>query len=94
MVLEKTLESLLDSKEIKTVIPKRKCEVKVKFAQLCLTLWDLIVYTVHGILPARILTWVAILFYRRFSQPVIKPRSPALQANSLPSEPPGKTYPI
>ena len=38
MVLEKTLESLLDSKEIKTVIPKRKCEVKVKFAQLCLTL--------------------------------------------------------
>ena len=26
--------------------------------------------------------------------PGIKPRSPALQANSLPSEPPGKTYPI
>ena len=58
MVLEKTLESLLDSKEIKTVIPKRKCEVKVKFAQLCLTLWDLIVYTVHGISQARILEWM------------------------------------
>ena len=33
VVLEKTLESPLDSKEIKPVIPKEKCEVKVKVAQ-------------------------------------------------------------
>ena len=41
--------------------------------------------SVHGILQARILEWVAISSFRR-----IEPRSPALQADSLPSEPPGK----
>ena len=41
---------------------------------------------VHGILQARILEWVAISFSRGSSQP----RSPALQADSLPSEPPSK----
>ena len=44
-------------------------------------------YTVHGILQARILEWVAFLFSR---DPGIKPRSPTLQADSLPSEPQGK----
>ena len=29
--------------------------LKVKIAQLCLTLWDPMDYTVHGILQARIL---------------------------------------
>ena len=43
-------------------------------------------YTVHGILQARVLEWVAFPFSRRSSQP----RSPALQADSLPAEPPGK----
>ena len=33
-------------------------EVKVKVAQLCLTLCDPVDYTVHGILQARILEWV------------------------------------
>ena len=33
--------------------------VKVKFAQLCLTLCDPMGYTGHGILQARILEWVA-----------------------------------
>ncbi|KAB0350400.1 hypothetical protein FD754_015257 [Muntiacus muntjak] len=46
--------------------------------------------TVHGILQARILEWVAFPFSRGSSQPGIKPRSPALQVDSLPSEPPGK----
>ena len=45
---------------------------------------------VRGILQARILGWVAISFSRRFPNPGIEPRSPALQADSLPSEPPGK----
>ena len=47
-------------------------------------------YTIHGILQARILEWVAIPFSKGSSQPGIKPRSPALQAVSLPTEPPGK----
>ena len=44
----------------------------------------------HGILQARILEWVAIPFSKGSSQPRIKPRSVALQVDSLPSEPPGK----
>ena len=60
-------------------------------AQSCLTLCDsmdcsLTGCAVHGILQARILEWVAILFSRGSSQP----ESPALQADSLPPEPPGK----
>ena len=43
-------------------------------------------YTVHGILQARILEWVAF----PFSNPEIEPRSTALQVNSLPAEPQGK----
>ena len=46
--------------------------------------------SVHGILQARILEWVAISFSRDLSDPGIKPRSPALQADSLLSELPGK----
>ena len=43
-----------------------------------------------GILQARILEKVAMPSSRRSSNPGIKPRSAALQADSLPSEPPGK----
>ena len=39
-------------------------KVKVKITQLCLTLWYCMVYTVRGILQARILEWVAISFSR------------------------------
>ena len=39
-------------------------KVKVKVAQLCLTLCDPMDYTVHGILQARILEWVAFPFSR------------------------------
>ena len=44
-------------------------KVKVKVAQSCLTLCDPMDYTVHGILQARILEWVAIPFSRGSSQP-------------------------
>ena len=44
-----------------------------------------------GILQARILEWVAISFSRGSSNPGIKPRSPALQVGSLPTEPQGKS---
>ena len=46
--------------------------------------------SVHGILQARILEWVAIPFSRELPNPGIEPRSPSLQAGSLPSESPGK----
>jgi len=44
-----------------------KC-VKVKVTQSCLTLCNPMNYTVHGILQARILDWVYILFSRGSSQ--------------------------
>ena len=43
-----------------------------------------------GILQARILEWVTMPFSRGSSQPRIELKSPALLADSLPSEPPGK----
>ena len=60
-------------------------------AQSCLTLCDpmdcgLQGSSIHGILQARILEWVAISFSRGSSQP----GSPALEADTLMSEPPGK----
>ena len=42
---------------------------KVKVAQLCPTLCNPMDHTVHGILQARILEWVAFLFSRGSSQP-------------------------
>ena len=44
--------------------------------------------SVHGILQAKILEWVAISFPGDLPDPGIKPRSPALQADALTSEPP------
>ena len=70
---------------------------EMKFTQLCPTLCHPMDYTlpgssVRGILWVRILKWVAISFSRGSSWPEIEPGSPALQADSLPSEPPGKPY--
>ena len=46
----------------------------------------------YGILQARILEWVAIsLLQGDLPNPGIEPRSPALQADALPAEPPGKS---
>ena len=73
--------------------PPVKSEVKVLVTQSCLTLCDpmgLPGSSVHRILQARILEWVAIPLFRGSPDPGVKLRSPALQADSLPSEPPGK----
>ena len=63
-------------------------------AQSCPTLCNLMDCTVHGILQARILEWVAFLFCRRSAgvlpYPGIKPRFPTLQADSLPFKLPEK----
>ena len=69
-----------------------KVKVKVKS---CPTLCDpvdcsLPGSSVHGILQARILEWVAISFSRGFSQP--RDRTRALGADALTSEPPGKPF--
>ena len=63
-------------------------------AQWCLTLcdptvWSLSVSSVHGILQARILEWVAVSFSRGSSQPRDQTWVSYI-ADSLPSEPPGK----
>ena len=65
-------------------------KVKVRIVQSCPTLCNPVVYTVHGILQARILEWVAFPFSRDFPNPGIEPRSPPLQADSLLAEPQGK----
>ena len=57
--------------------------VKVLVAQLCLTLCDLVNCSspgssVHGILQARILKWVAIPFSRGLSQPKDRGLNPSL----------------
>ena len=72
---------------------------KVKVTQLCLTLCNPMDCSpagssVHRILQARILEWVAIPFSRDVPNPGIQPGSPALQADSLPSEPPRKSQNI
>ena len=46
-----------------------KWKVKVKVTQLCPTLCDPMDYSVHGILQARILEWVAFPFSRASYQP-------------------------
>ena len=66
--------------------------LKVKVAQSCPTLCDPMDYTVHGILQARTLEWVAFPFSRDLPNPGIEPRSPTLQADSWPTEPRGKPY--
>ena len=75
---------------IKEIVEAELCLV----IQSCLTLCNPMVCSppsssVHWILQARILQWVAIPSSKGSSQPRIEPRSPALQVDSLPSEPPG-----
>ena len=70
-------------------------KMKVIVAQSCLTLCNpvdcsLPGSSVRGLLQARILERVPISFSRRSFWPRAQPRSPALQADSLPSEPPGQ----
>ena len=70
-----------------------KVKSESEVTQSCLTLYDpmdcsLPASSVRGIFQARIVEWVAVSFSRGSSQTRIKPRSLALQADSLPSEPP------
>ena len=81
-VLQKNLKVFISSSE-----------VWVKVTQLCPTLCNPMDYTVHGILQARILEWRIPKPFPSpgdLPNPGIKPRSPALQADSLPEESLGK----
>ena len=60
-------------------------KVKVKVAQACPTLFNPKDSTVHEILHTRILEWVAIPSPGDLPNPGIEPRSPTLQAVSLPT---------
>ena len=67
-----TLQNLLPGSFIKkerlTPITSES-KVNMLVAQLCPTLYELMDYTIHGILQARILEWVAIPFSRGSSGP-------------------------
>ena len=76
-------------------LPENKYNVCVLLAQLCPTLCDPMDCSppgssVHGISQARILEWVAIAFSGDLPDPGIELGSPALWADSLLTEPPGK----
>ena len=63
-------------------------------AQLCPSLCDPMDYSQPGfsvcaIIQARVVEWVAIPFSRGLPNPGMEPGPPALQADSLLSEPPG-----
>ena len=63
----------------------------MKVSQSCPILCDPTDYTVHGILQARILKWVAFPFSRRSFQPKDQTQgSHTLQEDFLPAEPQGK----
>ena len=71
-------------------------EAEMLVAQSCPTLCDLKDCSrpgssAHDILQARILEWVVIPLFRDIPDSGIKPRSPALQADSLSSEPPERS---
>ena len=65
--------------------------------KLCPTLCDTVDFSLpgtslHGILQARVLEWVAISFSRDLPDPGIEPGSPTSEADALTSEPPGKPH--
>ena len=70
--------------------PFRYCESEVKVTQLCPTLCDPMDSSVHGILQARILEWVAFPFSRGSSQPRDQTQVSHIAGRCLTSVPPGK----
>ena len=74
------------------LVAKKESEVTQPCLTLCCRLIDYSLpgSSIHGIFQARILEWVAISLSRAPSWPRDQTLSLALQADSLPSEPPGK----
>ena len=63
------LFSLANTIKLSFVSPRKKKKRKVKVAQSCPTLCDPMDYTVHEILQARMLEWIAFPFSRGSFQP-------------------------
>ena len=57
--------------------------LKVKVAWSCLTLCDPVDCTVHGVLQARIMEWVAVPFSRGSSQPRDQTQVPRIAGRVL-----------
>ena len=74
----------LTMRNMRSSLPESENESE--FAQSCLSLCNLMDYVVHGILQARILEGVGFPFSKNLAKKGIKPRSPTLQADSLPVE--------
>ena len=77
------------------LLTESEIKSEIEVAHSCPTLCDpmdcrLSGSSIHGIFQARVLEWISISFSRDLPGPGIKPGSPALQADALPSEPPGK----
>ena len=62
-----------------------------KVPQSCPSIWDPMNYTVHGILQARILEWVAVPFSRESSQPRDQTHVPCVGRRILSHWTPGKS---
>ena len=76
---------LCDTKSVHSLAHSKSSESDT---QSCPTLCDPMNYTVHGILQARILEWIAFPFSWGSSQPRdSNPGLPHWQADSLPAEP-------
>ena len=76
-----------------------KWKLKTLVTRLCWTLRDLMDYSppgcsIHGILQARILEWVAMSFSRRSSQPRDRTQVFWLAGEFFTTEPPGKSTPV
>ena len=95
MKIKITMRPLTSTKMAKDQKDNSKCcqsEVKsLSRVQLCDPMnCNLSGSSVHEIFQARVLEWVAISFSRGSPNPGIEPGSPALQADTLLSEPPEK----
>ena len=82
---------------MRELIIRKKSESESEVAQSCPTLCDpldcsLPGFSIHEVFQARVLEWAAIPSPGDLHHPGIQPRSLALQAGSLLSEPPGKDY--
>ena len=82
----------LGRKAMTNLLKKKRCKCQaISHVQLCNPMdCSPSGSSVLGILQARILKWVAFPSPGDLPDPRIKPRTPTLQEDSLPSEPPGK----
>ena len=85
------MQCILGTNQISTCnIETVKTEKKGKVAQLCPPLCKSTDYTVHEILQARILAWVAFPFSRGFSQPRDRTEVSYIVGRFFTAEPQGK----